>query len=251
MREQSLAERRDKAPDFNIFRIIGREHYEVTTHSSFLASLLDPLGGHDQGDLFLSRFHSLLADHKAHWKIPAIDTKWRVATETNGIDILLTHRGEQFFIIIENKWFARDQEQQTFRYWQHHRSKQAKDLEVLPVIYLTRLGGEPVFTKEPGPTFRRVWSNLRVINCAFGLTLSPTLGSMAARISPREQHTAVAEPDMRDLDRDRQAVDQHDLVAPVELVTMSPSCCVTLRADMVSTPKSRQRPAQSSDHSRK
>src|SRR5487761_1117990 len=42
-----------------------------------------------------------------------------------------------------------------------------------------------------------------------------------ARIGPREQHAAVAEPDMRDLHRDRHAVDQHDLVAPVELVGLA------------------------------
>jgi hypothetical protein len=39
-----------------------------------------------------------------------------------------------------------------------------------------------------------------------------------ARIGPHERQPAVTEPDMRHLDRDRHAVDQHDLVAPVELV---------------------------------
>ena len=42
-----------------------------------------------------------------------------------------------------------------------------------------------------------------------------------ARIGPHEQHPAVAEPDMRDLHRHRRAVDQHDLVAPVELVGLA------------------------------
>src|SRR6266481_7989667 len=42
-----------------------------------------------------------------------------------------------------------------------------------------------------------------------------------ARISPHEQHPAVAQPDMRDLHSHRRAVDQHDLVRPVELVGLA------------------------------
>ena len=42
-----------------------------------------------------------------------------------------------------------------------------------------------------------------------------------ARIGSHEQHPAVAEPDMGDLDRHRRAVDQHHIVAPVELVGFS------------------------------
>ena len=42
-----------------------------------------------------------------------------------------------------------------------------------------------------------------------------------ARIRPHEQHPAVAQPDMRHLHRHRRAVDQHDLVAPVELIGLA------------------------------
>jgi hypothetical protein len=42
-----------------------------------------------------------------------------------------------------------------------------------------------------------------------------------ARIGPHEQHPAVAEPDVSDLDRHRHPVDQHHLVAPVELVGLT------------------------------
>jgi hypothetical protein len=42
-----------------------------------------------------------------------------------------------------------------------------------------------------------------------------------ARIGPNEQHAAVAQPDMRHLDGDCRAVDQHDLVRPVELVRLA------------------------------
>ena len=42
-----------------------------------------------------------------------------------------------------------------------------------------------------------------------------------ARIRPHERHPAVAEPYMGDLHRHGDAVDQHDLVAPVELVGLA------------------------------
>ena len=42
-----------------------------------------------------------------------------------------------------------------------------------------------------------------------------------AHIGPGEHHAAVAEPDMGDLHRDRHAIDQHDLMAPVELVGLA------------------------------
>jgi hypothetical protein len=41
------------------------------------------------------------------------------------------------------------------------------------------------------------------------------------RVGPHEHHPAVAEPDMRDLDLHRRAAEQHDLVAPVELVGLA------------------------------
>jgi len=41
------------------------------------------------------------------------------------------------------------------------------------------------------------------------------------RIGAHKQHPAVAQSDMRDFDRNRRAVDQHDLVRPVELVGLA------------------------------
>ena len=52
-------------------------------------------------------------------------------------------------------------------------------------------------------------------------TINRTLPSGLARIGPYKQHPAMAQPDMRDLDRDRHAVNQHDLVRPVELVGLA------------------------------
>src|SRR5437764_14780544 len=41
------------------------------------------------------------------------------------------------------------------------------------------------------------------------------------RISAHKQHAAVAKPDMRHLHRNGDAIDEHDLMAPVELVSLA------------------------------
>jgi hypothetical protein len=40
-------------------------------------------------------------------------------------------------------------------------------------------------------------------------------------VGPNENHPAVAKPDVGDLDRHRHARDQHNLVAPVELISLA------------------------------
>jgi hypothetical protein len=42
-----------------------------------------------------------------------------------------------------------------------------------------------------------------------------------ARVAPHEQHPAVTEPDMRGLHDHRNAIEQNDLMAPVELISFS------------------------------
>ena len=54
--ERRLHFQEDIAPRFNLFRILGVEEKEVSTHSAFLAYLLNPSEGHAQGDLFLRQF---------------------------------------------------------------------------------------------------------------------------------------------------------------------------------------------------
>lgn len=42
-----------------------------------------------------------------------------------------------------------------------------------------------------------------------------------ARRDADKQHPALAQPEMRDRHRDRRAIDQHDLIAPVELMGLA------------------------------
>src|SRR3990170_8291943 len=53
-----------KAWDFNIFRLLEAERYEVATHSSMLRDLLDSRGTHGQGNLFFKEFLSMLLEKR-------------------------------------------------------------------------------------------------------------------------------------------------------------------------------------------
>ena len=45
-----------KGENFNVFRLLGLEEYEVKLHSPFITELLNPKGSHHQGPVFLEMF---------------------------------------------------------------------------------------------------------------------------------------------------------------------------------------------------
>lgn len=108
--------------EFNIFKIIELQSSEVRLHSAILTDLLNPLGSHGQGDLYLKIFVKRLG-------IANFDTKTAVAeyekntgfinsdyTKGGRIDILITDQYKKH-IIIENKIYAADQKNQMLRYY--------------------------------------------------------------------------------------------------------------------------------------
>ncbi len=146
LHRESLARRAHEAPEFNVFRVTERHGYEVTTHSAFLAYLFDPLGRHEQGNLFLSAFLQRLKEKLPDWRAPSPDHRWRVKPESDRIDVLLAH--PEGPILLENKWSARDQRDQLFRYWNlHHRNTRWQHRRI-PAVYLTRCGHGPDLSED-------------------------------------------------------------------------------------------------------
>ncbi|MGK0449277.1 MAG: hypothetical protein ACJA2M_003082 [Polaribacter sp.] len=134
--------------NFNIFSVLGIEHYEVGTHSKFIAHLLNPKGKHGFGNRFLELFINQI-EQKGHVDINTttciveypigkkifkdcknIKQKGNKMASTGGrIDIyLFDNQGKS--ISIENKIYASDEEKQIVRYYNHNKEKNK-------VLYLT------------------------------------------------------------------------------------------------------------------
>lgn len=98
-----------KSSELNFFRKIPISEPQ---HSRILGDLLDPLGSHNQGDVFLRLFFETLGIEydKNDW--------WTVTVESERFDIRIATKSRNKIIIIENKsnW-AEDQPNQLYRYW--------------------------------------------------------------------------------------------------------------------------------------
>lgn len=130
-----------KGEKFNIFRVCGVDHYE-TTHSAILAEFLNPKGGHGQETKYLHLFLNMLKEKGLPFTFSENDVS--VYTEypidDGRLDILLRNSESQV-IVIENKIYACEQNEQLTRYckWAKANSKGHRDYAI---IYLTLYGKE-------------------------------------------------------------------------------------------------------------
>ncbi len=142
-----------EAPGFNLFRLLGRERDEIHTHSALMAELLSPEGSHGQGKIFLEKFLLEVGERQdLDWlaKPPEADD-WTVNTEEwfndGRLDIVVRSGVTPLLLVIENKIYAADAEDQLQRYerWMGRQPGHA-DQKIL--IYLT-LDGKPCAGTQP------------------------------------------------------------------------------------------------------
>lgn len=126
---------------FNIFRICGVNHYEIT-HSAILTELLNNKSSHHFGTKFLAAFLETLVkenvlDQDFSFSLRDVKVVPEYPVGKFGrIDILI--HNENQCIIIENKIYARDQNEQLKRYEEYAKNN-FKDYTLL---YLTLYGDE-------------------------------------------------------------------------------------------------------------
>lgn len=126
--DSDLASLEKELARFNIFEAVGMISQE-TRHSHFLAFLLNPSGNHGLGEAFLKQLlirsvrtntsnTSFSADH--HLNVIDIDGadlhEATVQTEWNNIDIFIVNEKFQLVVVIENKIFSREHDDQLRRY---------------------------------------------------------------------------------------------------------------------------------------
>jgi len=134
---------------YNVFDILGVRSDELS-HSAILTNLLDARGKHGQKDIFLKLFieqinpfleKSRYSEHinsfvtekaTAKKEIHIGGVKYETA-EGGRVDIVVSSGCKH--LVIENKIYAGDQDQQLLRYDNHYKND--------PIIYLTLNGDEP------------------------------------------------------------------------------------------------------------
>jgi hypothetical protein len=125
--------------NFNIFRVLNVESNEIRLHSALLGELLNPKGSHGQKDVFLKSFVKQFNIEGFETIGATLEIEKHIGgtTETTGgrIDILVESGDKKHKIIIENKIYAGDQQNQLVRYHNFDRTAH--------LFYLTLKGGEP------------------------------------------------------------------------------------------------------------
>lgn len=128
-----LRARYQRPASFNLFSILRSSSDEVRLHSRFLAFLLDPKATHNQGTALLKLLLKRLG-------IENFDSEnVIVEVEYQNIDILVRNQSKQA-VIIENKIYASDQDEQL---WRYHQRMQAEGYREILTTYLTLDGSEP------------------------------------------------------------------------------------------------------------
>ncbi|MDA3905141.1 MAG: PD-(D/E)XK nuclease family protein [Bacteroidales bacterium] len=138
---------RIKKESFNIFSILRKEHDEEKLHSAFLAELLNCKGSHGLKTTFCKLFVKRFLIDKPVSSQFTVDETVKVRKEKSigdlgQIDIYLEN-GEKEIIIIENKIYAEDQEEQLIRYNNHLKKITGKEKHKGTLIYLTLNGDLP------------------------------------------------------------------------------------------------------------
>ncbi|MBK8905357.1 MAG: PD-(D/E)XK nuclease family protein [Anaerolineaceae bacterium] len=142
---------REEAPSFNLFTVLGVSHYEVRTHSAFLASLLDPAASHGQQYAFLTSFLNVCQKRDPTFPLPKGELTryaWHVQRERSTVrfgrlDIVLSCSDLGYLCVIENKVGAGEQYEQLSRYSQWL-DTQEEAFTDRALIFLTPRGHESI-----------------------------------------------------------------------------------------------------------
>ena len=136
---------------FNVFAVVGVDHYELK-HSAFIAELLNPEGSHGQGTAFLSIFLKVCCPADFKFSLQGVKVYVEYVTKSGRIDILVTNNDKQA-IIIENKIYAPDGNEQLKRYDEEALKRYTNGYRIL---YLTRKGDDASPKSSEGIAYHKI-----------------------------------------------------------------------------------------------
>ena len=127
-----------RGESFNIFKVCGVNHYEVT-HSAIITEFLNPKGTHGQGIAFIEVFINSINFQDFNFELIDVKVTPEMVIPNGRIDIVISNNNKQA-IIIENKIYASDQWKQLKRYDDYAKDKYTNGYKIL---YLTLDGHDP------------------------------------------------------------------------------------------------------------
>ncbi|MCB0502238.1 MAG: PD-(D/E)XK nuclease family protein [Bacteroidetes bacterium] len=134
---------------FNVFNILDLSTNEVRTHSAFLAELLNPKGSHGQKETFLNLFTEQMKIIEFNCLNARVQIEKRIGyiseskTEGGNIDIIISDN-QNNAVIIENKIYAGDQDNQLLRYFNYGK----KNYNSFKLYYLTLDGNDASWSSK-------------------------------------------------------------------------------------------------------
>ena len=135
-----------KGESFNIFSVLNLDSKENVLHSKLLTELLDTNGSHGYKDMFLKLFIAFLKNEICgEFEFNALNSRAKTEKSIGKVDLInktggridISIHDSLYEIIIENKIYTGEQENQIERYCNYAKSNNAK------VFYLTLHGEEP------------------------------------------------------------------------------------------------------------
>ena len=139
---------------FNIFSILNMERKEVATHSYFIYELINPDGSHFQGNKYLRIFVNEVLNID---DFDFANVKVGMETLTDSLNnsnrrIDFTIENDKYYIAIEMKIDADDQDEQLADYLKHAKNQKKEPL----VYYLTLDGKEASEKSHKGIEYKRL-----------------------------------------------------------------------------------------------
>lgn len=178
---------------YSVFEVLGLGPREEQLHTPYLADLLNPGGSHSQRRLFFDGILPLLTgERKPLAEIKDIQIAAEHHTPFGRIDILIQYNlgRERRAIVIENKIYANDQDEQLERYYNYlSGSLKLKDDQLL-LIYLAPERKAPAvpFSISKG-LYERLKASDRLRSVGYREDLAPVL----ERILPKVKAPVVAQ----------------------------------------------------------
>lgn len=136
---ESLNLQKKDTTNFNIFHVLGVEHYELW-HSTILKEFLNVKESHDFKNDFLDYFvNNYINDNKFFFNTKNANIRQEEQFDNGRIDLLIESEDRNTAIIVENKIYAPDQSQQLQRYDEYAR----RTYNDYKIVYLSLFGTEP------------------------------------------------------------------------------------------------------------